>query len=194
MQLHEFELRYRAYKGLNYKFDLGRDEQTLLEMTKISIKGSLQKPVQETDPQELHEVTLETYTSYKKTHLTQNGEKEIGVATLQEYIDRLEYELKVIKEMGFNSYFLIVADFIRRAKKNGIVVGPGRGSGAGSLLARLIRITDVDPLQFGLLFERFLNPSRISMPDFDIDFEDTQRERVIEYVTQKYGQDQVSSI
>ena len=88
--------------------------------------------------------------------------------------------------MGFNSYFLIVADFVRRAKKNMIVVGPGRGSGAGSILAWVTRITDIDPLQFGLLFERFLNPARISMPDFDIDFEDTQRFRVIEYVQQKY--------
>lgn len=117
MQLHEFELRYRAYKGLNYKFDLGRDDQQLLEMTKISKNGTLQKPVQETDPQELHEITLETYSPQKIRYITKEGQKEIGAATIQEYIDRLEYELKVIKEMGFNSYFLIVADFIRWAKK-----------------------------------------------------------------------------
>ncbi|MCX6823307.1 MAG: DNA polymerase III subunit alpha [candidate division SR1 bacterium] len=194
MHLHEFELRYRAYKGLNYKFNLGWDNETILQMTKISLKGILTKAVQEINPQELQEITLETYTQDKKNFLLQQGEKNIGFGTLQEYIQRLEYEMKVIKEMGFNSYFLIVADFIRRAKKNTIMVGPGRGSGAGSLLAWLVRITDIDPLQFGLLFERFLNPARISMPDFDIDFEDVQREKVIEYVTQKYGQAQVSGI
>ncbi len=137
---------------------------------------------------------METYTTHKIDMLEKEWAKEIWFGNIQTYIDRLEYELKVIKEMWFNSYFLIVADFIRRAKKNTIVVGPGRWSGAWSLLARLIRITDIDPLQFGLLFERFLNPSRISMPDFDIDFEDVQREKVIEYVTQKYGQEQVSGI
>lgn len=152
------------------------------------------KPIQEIEPKELHEITLETYTSIKKDFLTTNKDMPLSFWTLGEYIDRLEYELKVIKEMWFNSYFLIVADFVRWAKKNMIVVGPWRWSGAWSILAWLIRITDVDPLQFWLLFERFLNPARISMPDFDIDFEDTQREKVIQYVTQKYGQEQVSSI
>lgn len=194
MHLHEFELRYRAYKWLNYKFDLWRDNDMILHMTRISRKWVLNKAVQKIDPTELQEITLETYTQYKKDFLHKNGETVIWFGTLQEYIQRLEYEMKVIKEMGFNSYFLIVADFIRWAKKNTIMVGPGRGSGAGSLLAWLIRITDIDPLQFGLLFERFLNPARISMPDFDIDFEDVQREKVIQYVTEKYGQDQVSGI
>lgn len=152
------------------------------------------KPVQEIEPKELHEITLETYTAFKKKFLEEHKDEKIGVATLGEYMDRLEYELKVIKEMHFNSYFLIVADYVRRAKKNMIVVGPWRWSGAGSILAWLIRITDIDPLQFWLLFERFLNPARISMPDFDIDFEDVQREKVVQYVTEKYGQDQVSSI
>ncbi|MFA5747507.1 MAG: DNA polymerase III subunit alpha [Candidatus Absconditabacterales bacterium] len=194
MDIHEFELRYRAYKGLNHKFNLERDQDTILNMTKISNKGTLKKPIQEIKPDELHEITEETYTNFKKDFIQSNKETTVGVANLSEYISRLEYELKVIKEMGFNSYFLIVADFVRWAKKNMIVVGPGRGSGAGSILARLTRITDIDPLQFGLLFERFLNPARISMPDFDIDFEDTQREKVIEYVQQKYGQDQVCGI
>jgi len=194
MHIHEFELRYRAYKWLNHKFDLWWDQETVLEMTKISDKWVLTKPVQEIEPAELHEITLETYTNYKKQFLEANKDKEIWFATLNEYIDRLEYELKVIKEMGFNSYFLIVADFVRRAKKNTIVVGPGRGSGAGSILARVTRITDIDPLQFWLLFERFLNPARISMPDFDIDFEDVQREKVIQYVKEKYGNEQVSGI
>ncbi len=201
MHIHEFELRYRAYKWLNHKFNLWRDQEVVLEMTKISDKGTLTKPVQETKPEELHELTLETYTEYKRNFIDNNREKELiplgwkrSYGTLGEYMGRLEYELKVIKEMGFNSYFLIVADFVRRAKKNMIVVGPWRWSGAGSILAWVTRITDIDPLQFGLLFERFLNPARISMPDFDIDFEDVKRERVIQYVTEKYGQDQVSSI
>ena len=194
MHIHEFELRYRAYKWLNHKFDLWWDQSTILEMTKISNQGILKKPVQEIKPEELHEITLETYTHFKKTYTDTNQDVSLWFWTLGEYIERLEYELKVIKEMGFNSYFLIVADFVRWAKKNTIVVGPGRGSGAWSILAWVTRITDIDPLQFGLLFERFLNPARISMPDFDIDFEDVQREKVIQYVTEKYGQDQVSSI
>lgn len=194
MHIHEFELRYRAYKWLNHKFWLWWDQETILEMTKISDKGVPTKPIQEIEPKELHEITLETYTVFKKKFLEEHKDEKIGVATLGEYMDRLEYEFKVIKEMGFNSYFLIVADFVRWAKKNMIVVGPWRGSGAWSILARLIRITDVDPLQFWLLFERFLNPARVSMPDFDIDFEDVQREKVIQYVREKYGNEQVSGI
>ncbi len=194
MHIHEFELRYRAYKWLNHKFKLWRDQETILEMTKISNKGVPTKPIQEIEPEELHEITLETYTQFKKDYTEQYKDQKIGFGTVKKYIDRLEYELKVIKEMGFNSYFLIVADFVRRAKKNMIVVGPGRGSWAWSILARVTRITDIDPLEFWLLFERFLNPARISMPDFDIDFEDTQRDKVIQYVTEKYGQAQVSAI
>ncbi|MFZ2150516.1 MAG: DNA polymerase III subunit alpha [Candidatus Absconditicoccaceae bacterium] len=199
MDINEFELRHRAYKGLNYKFGIDRDNDTLLQLTKITNKGTLSKKLQDLTPDELHEITIETYTQYKKDIIQKYKDtKEIGGNTLEfsitTYIERLEYEMKVIKEMGFNGYFLIVSDFVRRAKKNNIVVGPGRGSGAGSLLARLIRITDIDPLPYALLFERFLNPARISMPDFDIDFEDTQRFKVIEYVQQKYGSDKVSSI
>jgi DNA polymerase-3 subunit alpha len=112
----------------------------------------------------------------------------------QDYLDRLNLELGVINEMGFPGYFLIVADFIRWAKRNGIPVGPGRGSGAGSLVAWALGITDLDPLVHDLLFERFLNPERISMPDFDIDFCMEGRDRVIDYVAQTYGRDQVSQI
>ena len=111
-----------------------------------------------------------------------------------DYLERIEYELSVIDKMGFNAYFLIVADFVSFAKRSDIPVGPGRGSGAGSLIAYLIGITDVDPLQFDLLFERFLNPDRVSMPDFDIDFCYNRREEVIEYVKQKYGEDKVAQI
>ena len=96
-------------------------------------------------------------------------------------------ELAVIDKMGFNAYFLIVWDFVKYAKDNGIAVGPGRGSAAGSIVAYTLRITDVDPLRYGLLFERFLNPERVSMPDIDIDFSVRGRERVIRYVTDKYG-------
>lgn len=114
--------------------------------------------------------------------------------TKAEYLERIDYELGVIDKMGFSAYFLIVADFVSFAKKSDIPVGPGRGSGAGSLVAYLIGITDVDPLQFDLLFERFLNPDRVSMPDFDIDFCYNRREEVIEYVKKKYGDDKVAQI
>jgi DNA polymerase III subunit alpha len=110
------------------------------------------------------------------------------------YADRLEFEINTILKMGFPGYFLIVGDFINWAKKNGCPVGPGRGSGAGSLVAYSLKITDLDPLQYNLLFERFLNPERVSMPDFDIDFCQTNRDRVIDYVKDKYGRDAVSQI
>ena len=105
-----------------------------------------------------------------------------------------EYETGVITQMGFSGYFLVVADFINWAKDNGIRVGPGRGSGAGSMAAYAMRITDLDPLQHGLIFERFLNPDRVSMPDFDIDFDDRRRGEVIKYVTEKYGDERVAQI
>ncbi|WP_375381999.1 DNA polymerase III subunit alpha [uncultured Sphingomonas sp.] len=112
----------------------------------------------------------------------------------QPYRDRLEFELDVIIQMGFPGYFLIVADFIKWAKDHDIPVGPGRGSGAGSVVAWSLTITDLDPLALGLLFERFLNPERVSMPDFDIDFCETRRGEVIRYVQEKYGRDQVAQI
>lgn len=108
--------------------------------------------------------------------------------------ERAEYELKTIIDMGFTGYFLIVADFINWAKKNDIPVGPGRGSGPGSIVAYALRITDVNPIKYGLLFERFLNPERISMPDFDVDFCQERRGEVIDYVTQKYGAERVGQI
>ncbi|MEE8517410.1 MAG: DNA polymerase III subunit alpha [Alphaproteobacteria bacterium] len=110
------------------------------------------------------------------------------------YGERLEYELDVISTMGYAGYFLIVADFIKWTKESGIPVGPGRGSGAGSVVAWGLTITDLDPLRFGLLFERFLNPERISMPDFDIDFCQERRDEVIHYVQEKYGRDRVAQI
>jgi len=112
----------------------------------------------------------------------------------KEYEERMEFELGIILEMGFPGYFLIVADFIQWAKENGVPVGPGRGSGAGSIVAYALKITDLDPIEHILLFERFLNPERVSMPDFDVDFCIEGRERVIDYVAQKYGRDKVSQI
>ena len=114
--------------------------------------------------------------------------------TVDEYATRLEYELAMIKEMGFVGYFLIVWDFIRYAREEGIPVGPGRGSAAGSLVAWSMRITDVDPLDFDLIFERFLNPERVSLPDIDVDFCERRRGEVIDYVTRKYGRENVAQI
>ncbi len=112
----------------------------------------------------------------------------------QEYRDRLEYEIRVISQMGYVNYYLIVWDFIRYARSVGIPVGPGRGSGAGSLAAYCVGITNVDPMRYDLLFERFLNPERVSMPDFDIDFSDERRDEIIGYVVDKYGADHVAQI
>ena len=115
-------------------------------------------------------------------------------ASVEEYEARLEFELGIIDGMGFPGYFLIVADFIKWAKDEDIPVGPGRGSGAGSLVAYALTVTDLDPLRYSLLFERFLNPERVSMPDFDIDFCMDRREEVIQYVQEKYGRDKVGQI
>ncbi|MDD3889798.1 MAG: DNA polymerase III subunit alpha, partial [Syntrophomonadaceae bacterium] len=112
----------------------------------------------------------------------------------KEILARLEYELRIIKEMGFAAYFLIVQDLVNWAKQNGVPVGPGRGSAAGSLVAYILGITSIDPLKYGLLFERFLNPERVSMPDIDIDFCFEKRDKVIEYIIEKYGADKVAQI
>ncbi|MDI1307967.1 MAG: DNA polymerase III subunit alpha [Methylotenera sp.] len=120
--------------------------------------------------------------------------EEVRAAKKPDYDARLDFETQVINQMGFAGYFLIVADFIQWAKGNGVPVGPGRGSGAGSVVAYSLKITDLDPLEYNLLFERFLNPDRVSMPDFDIDFCQEGRDRVIDYVKQKYGLDAVSQI
>ncbi len=113
---------------------------------------------------------------------------------IEDYLERLESEIALIEKLKFAGYFLIVWDFIRYAKSTGVPVGPGRGSAAGSLVAYCMGITDVDPLRFDLLFERFLNPERVSFPDIDVDFCTNRRGEVIQYVTQKYGREQVSQI
>jgi len=131
---------------------------------------------------------------YLKELACEGLKKRFGENLNKEIISRLEYELSVIKETGFASYFLIVQDFVNWAKSQRIVVGPGRGSAAGSLVSYAINITNVDPIKNNLLFERFLNPERISMPDIDLDFTDRRRDEVIEYVAQKYGRDKVAQI
>ena len=113
--------------------------------------------------------------------------KRFGERVNKIYIDRIKHELEIIKNMGFCNYFLVVMDYVRFAKEKGILVGPGRGSAAGSLVAYVLDITDVDPIKYNLLFERFLNPNRITMPDIDIDFEYNRREEVINYCKNKYG-------
>ena len=135
---------------------------------------------------------LDAYKGFEKRE--KEGRFDFSAHSKKEYTERMEYELSVIDKMGFNAYFLIVSDFVSYAKSVAIPVGPGRGSGAGSLIAFCIGITDVDPIAFDLLFERFLNPERVSMPDFDIDFCYNRREEVIEYVKRKYGEDKVAQI
>ena len=127
-------------------------------------------------------------------HLCGEGKKERYLEGGKEVEERLSYELQVIREMGYVDYFLIVWDYIRYAREHDIPVGPGRGSAAGSIVSYCLRITDIDPLRYGLLFERFLNPERVSMPDIDVDFEDERRQDVIDYVRDKYGEDRVVQI
>ena len=200
MDLFEFELRYKAYAGLNRICKLWRDSKIIIDMVRISNKWTPEKALQEISPEELKTLTKATYTPFKHTYIKDHSSfvdtftKDEFYYPLGDYIERLEYELKVIKEMWFNTYMLVVSDFTTRSKNNSIMVGPWRWSGAGSLLAYVIAITDVNPFAYDLLFERFLNPARISMPDFDIDFEDTLREKVVQYVTEKYGEDKVCAI
>ncbi len=141
-------------------------------------------------PPQLGGISLDEYL----TRLTMEGMEKRYPAMTKDVLDRAEFELGVIKKTGYAGYFLIVQDFISAARKRGISVGPGRGSAAGSLVAYSLGITNVDPLRYNLLFERFLNPERVSMPDIDIDFEDDRRGEVIQYVKEKYGEDSVTQI
>jgi DNA polymerase-3 subunit alpha len=141
-----------------------------------------------------HKETLRRLAYDGFSRLKASGRLDFSSHSESDYIERTEYELSVIDKMGFNAYYLIVSDFVAYAKRNDIPVGPGRGSGAGSLVAFFVGITDVDPIAFDLLFERFLNPERVSMPDFDIDFCYNRREEVIDYVKSKYGDDKVAQI
>lgn len=136
----------------------------------------------------------ERYAGLPKDQVEQMSPDEIRPHLTEEQVERLDMELGVLDKMGYNGYFLIVQDFINWGKSQGIIFGPGRGSAAGSIIAYALRITDLDPLKYGLLFERFLNPDRISMPDVDVDIQDTRRDEVIQYCTDKYGADRVSNI
>ena len=136
----------------------------------------------------------ETEDSWFVKEVRRGLERRYPDGVSDEVLDRAKFEYDIILKMGFAGYFLVVADFINWSKENGIRVGPGRGSGAGSMCAYALRITDLDPIEHGLLFERFLNPERVSMPDFDIDFDDRRRGEVIAYVTDKYGSDRVCQI
>ena len=132
--------------------------------------------------------------AYLRDRVMEGLRERYGDPPPAEAVERMEMELGVIDRMGFNAYFLIVWDFVTCAKGNGIAVGPGRGSAAGSIVAYCLRITDVDPLRYDLLFERFLNPERVSMPDIDIDFSVRGRDEVMRYVTEKYGRESVAQI
>ena len=138
--------------------------------------------------------TGEENVAYFHRLCTEGMHRRYGDAPSEEVHKRLSYELETIDKMGYTNYYLIVHDFVRHAKAVGIPVGPGRGSGAGSLAAYCIGITNIDPIRYDLLFERFLNPERVSMPDFDIDFADDRRGEMIDYVVQKYGEDHVAQI
>jgi DNA polymerase-3 subunit alpha len=159
--------------------------------------GKYKYPVFQTpENRSLEEMLTEEAQKGLEVRIREKEQREgaLDEALKAEYRERLAFELKVIRDMGFSGYFLIVADFISYARKKGIPVGPGRGSAAGSLAAYALRITDVDPIKYGLLFERFLNPERISMPDIDIDFCINGRDEIINYVADKYGRENVSQI
>lgn len=180
-------------------YDLFSDKIELLENTliiaqKCSCYFPKKNPVLPRFPG-LEEGMTEDDLMLKKSNEGFLERKKLGLfAPINVYEERLAFELEVIAKMGFSGYFLIVSDFINWAKSQNIPVGPGRGSGAGSLVAYSLGITDIDPLRFGLLFERFLNPDRVSMPDFDIDFHQGRREEVLHYVQTRYGQSRVGQI
>ena len=142
----------------------------------------------------VHRGLLRRYSDISEKEIAKLSIDEIRKKLPKDIVERTDYELTVIDQMGFNGYFLIIADFVNFGKEKGIVFGPGRGSAAGSIISYSLRITEIDPLQYDLLFERFLNPDRISMPDVDIDIQDNRREEVIQYCIDKYGKDRVANI
>jgi len=176
-------------------FELFKDIPEALENTmdvanKIEAYKIDNQPLMPYFPLSENYKTSDDYLSF----LTYEGAKKRYVEVSDEIRERIEFELSTIRKMGFPDYFLIVQDFIAMARKMGVSVGPGRGSAAGSVVAFCLQITDIDPLKYDLLFERFLNPDRISMPDIDIDFDDDGRQLVLNYVTEKYGRDKVAHI
>lgn len=187
-QAEEWLLRTLCIEGLNYRYEFGLDDdRKKILLGKISTPP-ITKKLTDISVEELHEIAESYYSEEKKNLIETFSEKQ------KEIITRLEYELAVVNIMGFNGYFCIVSDFIRYGKNNWVPVWPGRWSAAGALLAYLSGITDIDPLRYGLLFERFLNPSRVSMPDIDVDFSDEWRDQVLAYVREKYGKDRVTQV
>ncbi|HKI56152.1 MAG TPA: DNA polymerase III subunit alpha, partial [Trueperaceae bacterium] len=201
------QLRIDSYRGLMQRYP--EVDEALLraylaqaldaaEVRRLDLEGVLVALAEEGERGRRKKGEGETYDRYAYPHLDAFRDAlagaEGGTGSAFAALERAEYELGVIVAMGFPDYFLIVADFINWAKDHAIAVGPGRGSGAGSIVAYALRITNIDPMAFGLLFERFLNPERISMPDFDIDFSDVRRGEVIDYVRSKYGDDKVAHI
>lgn len=162
---------------------LAEFEATEKEKGRIEKLGGFEK---------IYRIKLEA--DYLKKLTMDGAYRRYGKDLAPEILERIEFELKVMKDMGFPGYFLIVQDFIQAARNMGVAVGPGRGSAAGSVVAYCLRITDLDPLKYDLLFERFLNPDRISLPDIDIDFDDDGRGKVLDWVTEKYGKDRVAHI
>lgn len=207
------QLRFDTYQGLSVRYPALQNPELWRELARDAYRHSgKQKAKNIIDrigniPQELREhmdfVARAFVSREDEPYEAVNGEgTPISTTCVQQIKDdeaknlllRAEYELSVIERMGFSDYFLIVADYINWAKEHGIAVGPGRGSGAGSIVAYATRITDLDPISYKLLFERFLNPARVSMPDFDIDFHDRRRGEVVQYVREKYGHDRVAQI
>jgi len=192
MNLLDFDLSLRSPEEVAAAFpdhpEVVTNTQLVVDQCDFQLKlGETQLP---------HFDVPEGYTamSYLR-HLCEEGlKKRFNGNIEQKHRDRMEYELSIIEKTGYASYFLIVQDFVNWAKENNIVVGPGRGSAAGSFVSYLTGITNIDPIEYNLLFERFLNPDRVSMPDVDMDFADDKRDKVLEYVRQKYGDDHVSQI
>ncbi|MDD2693908.1 MAG: DNA polymerase III subunit alpha [Candidatus Gracilibacteria bacterium] len=184
----EWLLRTMCIDGLNFRYEFGLSEsQKSILLHKIAIPKP-EKKLSAMSVEELYTLAESYYSDSKKEIVSSLPDEKKSI------LRRLEYELAVVDIMGFNGYFCIVADFIRYGKNNGVPVGPGRGSAAGAILAYLSGITDIDPLRYGLLFERFLNPSRVSMPDIDVDFSDGGRDKVLAYVREKYGKDHVAQV
>ena len=177
------DFEFDNFKFPKYELPEGTSEEQYIR--KLVYEGAALKYMGKHIEENADNVTEENEKKIKK-ELEDNGFKQV--------IERLEYGLRIINNMGYNGYFIIVWDFIRFAKNAGVFVGPGRGSAAGSLVSYVLDITEIDPLKYNLIFERFLNPERISMPDIDIDFDQEQREIVIEYVLKKYGSQHVAHI
>ena len=172
--------------AFRYNIELSSFEKDIFISKKITDRS--EKKISDMSLDELHDLSVSHYPETKIDIITKMSDNDKLI------ISRLEYELLVVDLMGFNAYFCIVADFIQYGKKNGVPVWPGRGSAAGAILAYLSGITDIDPLKYGLLFERFLNPSRVTMPDIDVDFSDEGRDKVLTYVRTKYGSDHVAQV